>query len=483
MGKFIKGISRQILSVMVGMVYFVSHSNVHAQLPPSIEADRLFVQAERQISEADYDAALATLDRILALQEEYEIAIPAEFWYRHAEVAFSAGSVQAAKDSAEKYLVSVGNEGEFYRESLRLLDTIEQIESRFSQTPKCEGQLSWTTCWMAVGNQPECYVWNSSYAPDRESVTWTGKCTGALAQGKGTLTWSREGETIESTGTYRDGKRQGNWVEQRPDGILAEGAYLEDEEHGDWRIINPTDGGENSGRVQEIAFVEGSRHGLTRISWPSGQTVKLPYERGVLSGRSERRFGNGSKTVGSFVDFEKSGEWEYFDSSGSIWKKETYSLGKLNGPWVEYGEDCTSRGNYVENEKNGEWVDCSYQKRGTGSYVNGQKEGRWVVEYMESPDGYGGERPFRQVSIGTQWYEAGKGTGVWTSEETYLMPGMRDLYRCFRKSKVTMVDGEMHGEAIALDNYCQCWRIRWEEGKQLARKKVSRRTCNKELNW
>ena len=39
-----------------------------SQLPPEIMADRLLVQAERQIGNGDNAAAVATLDRILALQ-------------------------------------------------------------------------------------------------------------------------------------------------------------------------------------------------------------------------------------------------------------------------------------------------------------------------------------------------------------------------------------------------------------------------------
>ena len=137
-------------------------------------------------------------------------------------------------------------------------------------------------------------------------------------------------------------------MERWTNGTVAEGHYMDDQKHGDWKVINPDNGRDNSGRVQEIPFVQGREHGLAKISWPGGQTLSLPYERGSISGRSVRRFADGSKVVGDFVDSEKNGAWKHYKSDGPIWKEETYSKGKLHGPYYEFGEHCKSEGNYVE---------------------------------------------------------------------------------------------------------------------------------------
>ena len=96
-----------------------------SQLPPEIMADRLLVQAERQIGNGDNAAAVATLDRILALQAKHGLEIPEAFWFKHAQVSLEAGLHSQAVESATRYLQAVGQEGEHYREALELLDEVE----------------------------------------------------------------------------------------------------------------------------------------------------------------------------------------------------------------------------------------------------------------------------------------------------------------------------------------------------------------------
>ena len=98
-----------------------------AQLPPAIQADRLQVQAERQVREREYSAALETLDRSLALREEHGLEVPESFWFQRAEVSMNAGLYAQAVESATRYLEAAGQDGERYRAALELLDRAERL--------------------------------------------------------------------------------------------------------------------------------------------------------------------------------------------------------------------------------------------------------------------------------------------------------------------------------------------------------------------
>ena len=97
-----------------------------AELPPAIQADRHLMHAERQIGDGDYAAALASLDRILALQAEHDLAIPDAFWFKHGQVSQEAGLHAQAVESVTRYLVGAGQGGEHYVAALELLDVAER---------------------------------------------------------------------------------------------------------------------------------------------------------------------------------------------------------------------------------------------------------------------------------------------------------------------------------------------------------------------
>ena len=96
-----------------------------AELPPAIQADRHLMQAERQIGDGDYAAALASLDGILALQAEHALTIPDAFWFKHGQVSHEAGLHAQAVESVTRYLVAAGQGGEHYLAALELLDVAE----------------------------------------------------------------------------------------------------------------------------------------------------------------------------------------------------------------------------------------------------------------------------------------------------------------------------------------------------------------------
>lgn len=112
-------------SALIG-IWLGCFAAVAAQLPPEIQVDRHLVRAQRLLSEDRPWAALAEMDKIVALQKEHDLTLPREFHFKYARVAFAAGRTETAIDSLNKYLVVAGREGEFYQEALELLDSAEE---------------------------------------------------------------------------------------------------------------------------------------------------------------------------------------------------------------------------------------------------------------------------------------------------------------------------------------------------------------------
>ena len=96
-------------------------------LPPAIEADRLLLQAEQQMQDEDFGAALETLDRIIALQTEHNLELPPTFWFSHARVAMGAGLSEEVMASTIRYLEVTGQGGEHYVEALELFNRAERL--------------------------------------------------------------------------------------------------------------------------------------------------------------------------------------------------------------------------------------------------------------------------------------------------------------------------------------------------------------------
>ena len=117
---------RGLIGSVLVAVLLGSFTEAAAQLPPEIMADRYLVQAERLMNEKDYKAALEAMEKIVALQKEHDLKLPDEFHFKYAQIAISAGLLDAAIDAVSRYLVAAGRTGKFYREALELLDQAEK---------------------------------------------------------------------------------------------------------------------------------------------------------------------------------------------------------------------------------------------------------------------------------------------------------------------------------------------------------------------
>ena len=109
--------------VTVCLVYITGFA---AQLPPEMLVDKYLLQAKMLSEEKDHKGALEAMDRIVALQKEHDLTLPEHFPFQYAQTALAAGAVQAAIDSANRYLSAAGREGKYYRQALELLVRAER---------------------------------------------------------------------------------------------------------------------------------------------------------------------------------------------------------------------------------------------------------------------------------------------------------------------------------------------------------------------
>ena len=97
-----------------------------AQLPPEMLVDKFLLQAKMLSEEKKHKGALEAMDRIVVLQKAHDLTLPGDFPFHYAQTALAAGAVQAAIDSANRYLSVAGREGKYYRQALELLVKAER---------------------------------------------------------------------------------------------------------------------------------------------------------------------------------------------------------------------------------------------------------------------------------------------------------------------------------------------------------------------
>ena len=92
-----------------------------AQLSPEIMADAYLLQMEQAIRDGDLDRGRTAIRKIGALQNQHELGLDAEFYFRYARAADSLGMSDVASESVVKYLAMAGREGQHYAEAIALM--------------------------------------------------------------------------------------------------------------------------------------------------------------------------------------------------------------------------------------------------------------------------------------------------------------------------------------------------------------------------
>ena len=414
-----------------------------AELPPEIMADRHLIQAEMLHGEEDYEGALEVMAKIIALQNEHNLELPDEFYFKYARVAMSADSIRIALDAANTYLSTAGRTGEFYKEALALsLNASEELDvPEIKPAETCTGKPVGSSCWMALSSHSDCYVWNH-YLQKDATATWSGRCSGGVGRGEGTINWAFSGsgkgrrwwhanttewgrlkehviDGLAETGRLKKGRRHGEWVLRFPDGAILQGSNVRGKRHGLW-VERDSSGSKTY--VARIPYSAGKRNGVIEVEvvecansstrHPFEITIRGEFIRGKKHGQWKNEWESGLYASRRYENGTRQGEWEFKDvscanvksndNSGWDWnyyKTGQYLEGKKQGKWEENSGSYMSKGTYEKGKKHGRWREGYNYDFETGPYVEGKRHGYWVEE-----DG-------RHHSRGT--YADGERNGVW----------------------------------------------------------------------
>ncbi|MCY4056599.1 MAG: hypothetical protein OXG44_01225, partial [Gammaproteobacteria bacterium] len=380
-----------------------------ADLPPEVQSDRLYLQAEKSLASKDYLGAVGVMSEMIALQEEHGFSLPTTFHFRHAQASLFSGSIQTASASVTKYLREAGRQGKFYNDALLLLDEIDTAKALLDQYPAVLETLTSredfsgamelidrvlelkrvyafslpdefniqrsqvnrlalacarvgydAACWMPLSNQDECYTWKPAMAPRLDTAKWSANCVNGLVSGYGTLSFGaswNDTKKFEVAGSFHEGKPHGECVVRDRD-ANSRGTYARGIRHGHW-IEKDAHGG-----VEEGPYRDGQRHG----AW----TLNDSYRR----------------STGTFVEGVRQGRW-VISSKTTDWEAEgPFVDGKRDGVWVvRTAHGSNFGGPYVADERHGRWRLPPTRGLGAtteGIYVKGKKHGRWTYRWITS---------------------------------------------------------------------------------------------------
>ena len=178
----------------------------------------------------------------------------------------------------------------------------------------CAGKAEGSACWLALDNPPGCYLWNG-YLSVNETATWSGACTGGLAEGAGEIfmVWDSDRKgSVTATGQLQQGKMHGRWVSRHANGDMEEGPYVDGKRHGRW-VTRHANGG-----VQEGPYVDGKEHGRWVLRDADGTVSEGPFVDGKWHGRWVWRYADGRVSEGPIVDDELHGRWVLRDADGKV---------------------------------------------------------------------------------------------------------------------------------------------------------------------
>ncbi len=269
-------------------------------------------------------------------------------------------------------------------------------------------------------------------------------------------------DTIEITGSYKDGKLDGAWQRHFPGGALAEeGNYAAGQKDGKWRQLSPTgavlgeyDMKAGSGTERrwydegplysERTLRGGVANGAAKILAPDGTIlVTAKYWAGKLDGqhvvgykpslRVEETFGHGvrfgSRQIWQFWQLLIDEEYDNhgrLDGSFTIWRDKKvprvqgrYDHGKRTGTWTWFdrGNNKEREGGFTDGKRDGTWTEWYENKvTFTGTYVDGKPDGDFTysdragnqIGQFTMKDGTGTMQtywPNHQVATKTRLYQ------------------------------------------------------------------------------
>jgi len=244
---------------------------------------------------------------------------------------------------------------------------------------------------------------------------------------------------LKELGTYREGKRQGNFRLYDENGKEIGGQLYDNE------ILL------GEGIIDSL----GRRIGDWKLYYPNGSLrAKGNYVLGMKDGLWQYFFMNGkSEQTGTYKNDLPTGLWKWYFPSGALHREENYRGGKEDGMAIEYDSSgaIINEGGYIAGAKNGIWKSTINDHKEEGSYVDGELDGVWMWYFPNEKKSFEGtfqsgipmERHKYWYTNGqvqmTGKYEAGEMDGRW---DYYDMNGLLSLQLEYKEGQVVRINGQ-----------------------------------------
>lgn len=120
--------------------------------------------------------------------------------------------------------------------------------------------------------------------------------------------------------------------------------------------------------------VNGKRHGIGKLNWPSGGVYEGAWKDDKRTGKGKHTWSSGNVYEGDFVDGIRTGKGKYTWSNGDVYEGD-FVANKITGKGkYTWGKDSKWAGDVYE----GDFVDDKRNGIGTYTYADGRIEsGRW----------------------------------------------------------------------------------------------------------
>jgi len=245
--------------------------------------------------------------------------------------------------------------------------------------------------------------------------------------------------SVKGVGTYRDGKRQGNFREFDETGKQISGALYD----ADIKV--------GEGMIDSL----GRRIGPWKLFYLDGKIrSEGSYDEGERTGPWVYYYETGKQQQkGSYIGDLPTGQWLWYFSSGAVHRDEYYRKGKEDGHAIEYDSigNIIKEGDYVDGLKTGPWKLKVNDHSEEGEYQDGEFNGVWIWKYDNDQKAFQGE--YQQgIPVGkhkywyksgqnqmTGGYEAGELSGKW---EYYNEMGLLELYIDYKEGKAVKINGK-----------------------------------------
>ena len=245
--------------------------------------------------------------------------------------------------------------------------------------------------------------------------------------------------TMREMGTYRNGKKQGNFRVYDEEG-KEKGGLLYD---------NDVLVGE--GMIDSL----GRRVGEWKLFYPDGRArAQGMYVAGFREGNWTYFFANGkTEQSGAYKMDWPHGNWKWYYANGQLHREDSYRNGKEDGSSVEYDTlgAIRNEGEFTAGARNGKWRLTVNDHIEEGQYLDGERDGLWIWYYGNGNKMFEGNYQSGipidrhkywyengQVEM-TGKYEAGEMEGKW---DFFDKNGFPEMQLDYKEGKVVRIDGQ-----------------------------------------